>query len=484
MSSRLLRTWTPFALLLAAVVLVPPLAPMASVPDFDSLFENKTMRVDYYHTGDATMEVFALERAVSDGPWAGSRTRLLDDTNFGKYFYKVYDSASGQLIYSRGFSSLWGEWETTGEAESMHRTLHESLRFPWPKKPVRIVLDKRDAQNLFQLIWEIEIDPAARSVNPADLPPMGKVWTLFESGPPGEKVDIVLLGEGYSEEELAKFHEDARRLTEELFATEPFKSRRSDFNVRAIDIATAESGVSRPHGGKYRRNPSGAQYGIFDSERYLLTYDNRSLRDILSAAPYEFMGILVNEKQYGGGGIYGTQMATSVDTDFSDYVFVHEFGHHFAALADEYYLSPVAYETGGVEFVEPWEANITALHDPEKLKWRDLVEPGTPLPTSWGKAEYEEHARAIGGRRGELIREQAPEEEFDALFHEQRGIESKMLASMEYSGKVGAFEGASYEPVGLYRSEVDCIMFTRDDVGFCRVCSRAIERIIDLYVGK
>ena len=484
MSSRLLRTWTPFVLLLAAVVLVPSLAPMVRAPDFDSFFEDKTMRVDYYHTGDATMEVFALERAVSDGPWAGSRARLLDDTNFGKYLYKVYDSASGQLIYSRGFSSLYGEWETTAEAESMHRTLHESLRFPWPKQPVRIVLDKRDAQNVFQPIWEIEIDPAARSVNPADLPPLGKVWTLFESGPPSEKVDIVLLGEGYTEEELPKFHEDARRLTEEMFATEPFKSRRSDFNVRAIDIATAESGVSRPHGGTYRRNPSGAQYSIFDSERYLLTYDNRSLRDILSAAPYEFMGILVNEKQYGGGGIYGTQMATSVDTDFSDYVFVHEFGHHFAALADEYYLSPVAYETGAVEFVEPWEANITALHDPEKLKWRDLVEPGTPLPTPWGKAQYEEHARAIGERRGELIREQAPEEEFDALFHEQRGIESKMLASTEYSGKVGAFEGASYEPAGLYRSEVDCIMFTRDEVGFCRVCSRAIEKIIDLYVGK
>ncbi len=483
MNSRMLRAWTPFIIFLAVVMVGPSFAPVGGTSDFDSYFEDRTMRVDYYHTGDATMEVFALERVVSDGPWAGSRTRILDDTNFGKYFYEVYDAASGQLIYSRGFSSLWGEWETTGEAQSRVGTLHESLRFPWPKQSVRIVLEKRDADNGFQPIWEVGIDPAARSVNPAELPPLGKVWTLFENGAPADKVDIVLLGEGYTEEELPKFHEDATRLTEELFATEPFKSRRSDFNVRAIDIATAESGVSRPHGGKYRRNPSGAQYSIFDSERYLLTYDNRSLRDILSAAPYEFMGILVNEKQYGGGGIYGTQMATAVDTEFADYVFVHEFGHHFAALADEYYLSSVAYETGGVEFVEPWEANITALHDPGNLKWRDLVEPGTPLPTPWGKAEYEEHARAIGARRAELIREQAPEEEFDALFQEQRGIESKMLASMEYSGKVGAFEGASYEPVGLYRSEIDCIMFTRDEVGFCRVCRRAIERIIDLYVG-
>jgi hypothetical protein len=452
--------------------------------EFERFFSGKTMRVDYYHTGDASHEVLSLERVVSDGPWAGSRQRLIDDTNFGKYFYNVVDAESGELIYSRGFASLYGEWETTGEARQMHRTYHESVRFPWPKNPVKVVLRKRDDLTTFHEIGSFEIDPASRSVNPADLPPLGKVWTLFESGPPSEKVDIVILGEGYTEVELPKFHADAKRLVGELFATEPFKSRKSDFNVRAIDLPAAESGVSRPHAGKYRRNPAGAQYSIFDSERYLLTYDNRSLRDILSGAPYEFMGILVNEKQYGGGGIYNFQMATAVDSDFSDYVFVHEFGHHFAGLGDEYYTSDVAYETGGDVHPEPWEANITALHDPERLKWKDLVEPGTPIPTPWEKQRFEEHSREIREKRSGLIERQAPESEFDALFHEQRRIEAEMLSSMEYSGKVGAFEGASYEPVGLYRPEADCIMFTRNEVGFCRVCQRAIERIIDLYIGK
>jgi hypothetical protein len=452
--------------------------------EFERFFADKTMRVDYYHTGDASHEVLSLERVVSDGPWAGSKQRLTDDTNFGRYFFDVVDAESGERIYSRGFASLYGEWETTGEAREMHRTYHESLRFPWPKNPVKVVLRKRDDLTTFHEIGSFDIDPASRSTNPADLPPLGKVWTLFESGPPSEKVDIVILGEGYAEAELQKFHADAKRLVDELFATEPFKSRKSDFNVRAIDLPAAESGVSRPHAGKYRRNPAGAQYSIFDSERYLLTYDNRSLRDILSAAPYEFMGVLVNEKQYGGGGIYNFQMATAVDSDFSDYVFVHEFGHHFAGLGDEYYTSDVAYETGGDEHPEPWEANITALHDPEKLKWKDLVERGTPIPTPWEKQRFEEHSRDIRARRSELIELQAPESEFDALFHEQRQIEMEMLSSMEYSGKVGAFEGASYEPVGLYRPEADCIMFTRDKVGFCRVCRRAIERIIDLYIGK
>lgn len=472
---------------LAAILILAltfPALPEQQGPAFEAHFRDKTMRVDYYHTGDASHEVLSLERVVSDGPWAGSHRRLIDDTNFGKYIFEILDGATGRLLYSRGFASLYGEWETTAEAKSMTRTFHESLRFPWPKTPVRVVVRKRDNLTTFHEIGGFEIDPAARYVNPADLPPLGEVWTVFESGPPRDKVDIVLLGDGYTEEELPKFHADAKRLVDELFATEPFSERRSDFNVRAIDLPTAESGVSRPHAGKYRRTPAGTQYSIFDSERYLLTYDNRSLRDILSAAPYEFMGILVNEKQYGGGGIFNFQMAAAVDSDFSDYVFVHEFGHHFAGLGDEYYTSDVAYETGGEEHPEPWEANITALHDPDKLKWKDLVEPGTPIPTPWGKREFEEHSREIRELRSELIERQAPEAEFDALFHEQREAETEMLSSMEYYGKVGAFEGASYEPVGLYRPEIDCIMFTRDEVGFCRVCQRAIERVIDLYIGK
>ncbi|MGD8698421.1 MAG: IgA Peptidase M64 [Gemmatimonadales bacterium] len=483
MRTRLVIPFVSFASILF-LALSFPANPGGQGPPFEESFDKKTMRVDYYHTGDAAHEVLSLERVVSDGPWAGSHRRLIDDTNFGKYMFEVLDDATGQRLYSRGFASLYGEWETTSEAKSMHRTFHESLRFPWPKSPVRVVVKKRDDLTSFHEIGSFAIDPSARSVNRADLAPLGKVWTVFESGPPGEKVDLVLLGEGYTEEELPKFHADAKRLVDELFSTEPFKRRKSDFNVRAIDVPAAESGVSRPHAGKYRRNPAGAQYSIFDSERYLLTYDNRSLRDILSAAPYEFMGILVNEKQYGGGGIYNFQMATAVDSDFSDYVFVHEFGHHFAGLGDEYYTSDVAYETGGDEHPEPWEANITALHDPDRLKWRDLVEPGTPIPTPWDKQEFEEHSRRIRELRSELIERQAPEAEFDALFREQREIETRMLSSMEYAGKVGAFEGASYEPVGLYRPEIDCIMFTRNPVGFCRVCQRAIERVIDLYIGQ
>jgi hypothetical protein len=427
-------------------------------------------------------EIISLDQVVSDGPWPGSLTQLIDDTNLGVHLFEVYDAASGRLLYSRGFASIFGEWTTTAEARSMHRTFHESLRFPWPKQAVRIVLKNRVDAQTFTPIAELEIDPAARSVNPADLAPIGEVWAVFESGPPHEKVDIVLLGEGYTAEQRDKFHADAERLTEELFSYEPFKSRRSDFNVRTVYVPAGQEGVSRPHAGRFRRSPTSTQYSIFDSERYMLALDNRALRDILAAAPYEFVIIMANEAQYGGGGIFNLHSTAAVDTEFADYIFIHEFGHHFAALADEYYTSPVAYETaGGAEHPEPWEPNVTALHDPDNLKWVDLVEPGTPLPTPWGKEAFEEHSREILAQRMVLIEEQAPEAEFDALFRHQRETELEMLGSMEYAGKVGAFEGASYEPVGLYRPEIDCIMFTRNMTGFCRVCQRAINTVIDLY---
>jgi hypothetical protein len=477
------RTRLALACLVLLATLGRPVVTTAPLPPgFDAVFTDRTMRVDYFHTGGAASEVFALDRVVSDGAWAGSRTRLLDDTNLGPYLFEVVDLATNQAIYSRGYASIFGEWESTAEAASgARRSFHESLRFPWPKAPVQIVVKKRDRQNAFHEVWSTLVDPASRFVNRADLKAIGRVWSLIDSGPPAAKVDLVVLGEGYTEAELPKFHADAKRLIDQLFATEPFKSRRNDFNVKAIDLPSAESGVHRPQAGVARRTPLSAEYNIFDSERYALTLDNRTLRDVASAAPYEFLEILINDKYYGGGGIFNAQATAAVDTAFADYIFVHEFGHHFAALADEYYTSDVAYEAGRGELPEPWEPNVTALHDPARLKWRDLVEAGTPIPTPWDKAAFEAASREIQARRREIRARNAPESEMNALFSEERDAETRLLGSMKYSGKVGAFEGAAYEAKGLYRPEADCIMFTRDRVGFCRVCQRAILRIIDLY---
>ena len=455
-------------------------AAFADVP-FDDAFVDRTMRVDYFHTGGQGEEIFALDRIVSDGLWAGSTTRLVDDLNLGKYLFTVVDQGTNRALYSRGFASLYGEWETTGEARELHRTFHESLRFPWPRRPVRVLLEKRDDENRFRPVWSVAIDPNSRFVNPADPIPRGEVWAVMKNGDPKRKVDLLILGEGYASGEMETFHADAKKMTEVLFATEPFKSRKKDFNVWAIDLPAPVSGVSRPRAGEFRRTPISAQYNVFDSERYVLTYDNRTLRDVAAAAPYEFLEILVNEEQYGGGGIFNFQATASVRAGYADYLFVHEFGHHFAGLGDEYYTSDVAYETGGARHPEPWEPNVTALHDPAELKWSDLVEPDTPLPTAWKKKEFETRMQEYQKKRRELRAQNVSEDVMDRLFDENKAWSTPFLAGHEHAGKVGAFEGAGYEATGLYRPEIDCIMFTRDDVGFCRVCQRAITRVIDQY---
>jgi hypothetical protein len=446
---------------------------------FDDLFLDRTMRVDYFHTGNRGEEIIALDRVVSDGPWAGSRTNLIDTTNLGNYYVEVLDRATNQVLFSKGFASVFGEWVTTDDAKEHAGTFGESVRFPWPRKPVQVVLKKRDKENAFQQIWSTVVDPASRNVNKADLKPIGRVWTVFENGPASEKVDLLIIGEGYTEAELPKFHNDVKRLAGRLFDTEPFKSRRKDFNVRAIDLPESVSGVHRPRTNDDRRNTTGVQYNIFDSERYVLSLDDKAMRDVASAAPYDFLEILVNEKQYGGGGIFNDQATAAVDTGFAEYVFVHEFGHHFAGLGDEYYTSDVAYETGGAH-PEPWEPNLTA--DGAHPKWAGMVDKDVPLPTPWNKEAFEKHSREIQERRRAIRAANRPESEMDALFREEQTWETQFLDRDEkYAGKVGAFEGAGYEAKGLYRPQTDCIMFTRDDVGFCKVCRRAIERIIDIY---
>ena len=450
-------------------------------PGFDTFFRHKTMRVDYVHSGGLGQEIIGLDQVVSDGPWAGSRTRLVDELNLGKYLFEVLDRRTNRVLYSRGFASIYGEWETTAESREVYRSFHESVRFPWPRAPVQVVLKTRDADNSFREIWSTVVDPDSRFVNPTDRAPMGEVWPVFENGPSSQKVDLLVIGDGYTAAQIPKFHADATRLVNALFAEEPFLSRKSDFNVWGLDLPSAESGVSRPRAGQFRRTTLSAEYNIFDSERYLLTYDNRALRDAASAAAYEFLEILVNEEQYGGGGIFNFQATAAADTGFAEYVFVHEFGHHFAGLADEYYTSDVAYETGATYHQEPWEPNVTALHDPANVKWGDFIGVDVSLPTPWDKERFEAGSVAAQGERRELRSDGAPETAMDKLFTDQMERETALLAGMEHAGKVGAFEGASYESTGLYRPEVDCIMFTRNPVGFCRVCRRAIENVIDLY---
>jgi IgA Peptidase M64/Peptidase M64 N-terminus len=390
-------------------------------PQFDF---DRTMRVDYLHSGGPGGEMFSGDGVRVEGPWAGSRSQLVDRTDLGKYRFVVVDRASNRVIYSRGFASMYGEWETTPAFRTTVRTFHESIRFPWPGAPVRVAISKRDRQNRFEPLWEFEVDPdsvvqaGARNGSPEGM--STHLSMLIESGPPSRKVDLLLISEGYSSAEASKFRADAARLVRALFAHEPFKTRRSDFNVRALHAPGSHVSV---------------EFNIFGLDRYALADDNRALRNVAAAAPYDVIEVLVNDKRYGGGGIFNQQSTVAASNAASEYMFIHELAHNLAGLGDEY-VGTVTFETGALEKVEPWEPNITALQDPAALKWSDLVEPATPVPTP-----------------------------------------------MSYAGKVGAFEGAGYESRGLYRPEASCIMGSRKTDKFCRVCQRAISRIIDLHTN-
>jgi hypothetical protein len=462
-----------FALrLLAAVLAFLPGLVLAAAP--------ATVRLDYHHSGNALGEQYALERVVIEPlPWPGDLSQAFDNTDRGNNRVEVVDAQSGALLYSRGFSTIFSEWRSTDEALRMSRSFHESVRFPKPAKPVRVRILKRDERNAFSVVWTADVDPDAQDVVKKQGPAPAKPIPVNVNGPSPQKVDLLIIGDGYTAADMKKFEMDARRLSKHLFEVSPFRERASDFNVWALAVPTQESGVSRPSTGVYHASPLGTRYDIFGSERYVLALDNRALRDIAQYAPYEFIEILVNNETYGGGGIFGQFSTAAAGNDWANYLFVHEFGHHFAGLADEYYTSPVAYQSNGSR-QEPWEPNVTALHDPANIKWKKFVQPGTALPTAWPKQEFETYSRALQKRRAQLRADQRPESEMSTLFREELAHNAGLFGSSPNKQVVGAFEGANYEASGFYRSQMQCIMFERSEQ-FCHVCADAIGTIIDLY---
>ena len=445
---------------------------------FDAFFTGRSLRFDYVHCGTATEERIAPVGFRLEGEWPGSRTRLVDDGDTGKYRFRVHDKQTGQESWSRGFCSIYGEWETTGPAKEGWAAFEESQRFPEPRAPARLTLEKRGDDGAFAPIWSGEVDPASRFVDRSPLQRIGEVLELRVSGHVATQVDLLIVAEGYTSAERGKFEADARRLSGVLLATEPFKRHAASFSVRGLHAAAPESGIDDPRRDVWRDTPFDLSFNAFDSDRYVLTFSDRKLREAAAQAPCDAIIILANERKYGGGGIYNLWATVAADTEPAPYVFVHEFGHSFAGLADEYYSSQVAYEQFTPQGVEPWEPNATALFDPAQLKWRDLVEPGTPLPTPWDQDAYDALDLAYQEKRAEALAAQSGEERDEELMREIKLSTATQLAKETHHGRVGAFQGSMYEAKGLYRPEVDCIMFSRNPTTFCRVCERELERAI------
>ncbi|MCB1057924.1 MAG: peptidase M64, partial [Acidobacteria bacterium] len=370
---------------------------------FDADFTGATWRLDLFHSGTAGEEHFAVDSVRREGPWPGSRVQLEDTSGLGKYFLEVRDGATHRVLFSHGFASIYGEWETTGEAQKgVWRTIHESVRFPEPRRPVDVVLKKRQDDGSFGEIYSTPIDPAGRTVDRSPIPEVGEAWTVLEGGPVETSVDLLILGDGYTAGDSDVFEADVERLTAALFATEPFRSRKGSFNVRALMPPSHDAGVTDPRAGAWHNTALGLTYNAFDSERYVLTFANRRLREIAAQQPYDALILLANNRKYGGGGIYELWTTAAAHNAEDAYLVVHEFGHSFAGLGDEYYTSQVSYQGFTKPGVEPWEPNVTALLPGQNLKWSDLVQEGTPIPTPWHQDAYDEISVAYQEQRQKL----------------------------------------------------------------------------------
>jgi hypothetical protein len=456
-------------------------ASTAEQKEFGKFFRDATLRVDYYHTGTKGEERFSVDRMYEEGTWPGSVKNLVDTMNLGEFLLKITDAATNQLIYSRGYSTMFGEWQTTDEAAAgVQKTFQESARIPFPLRRFQFSIARRTKRMAFEELFTLTIDPASIDIRRNARRVSAPVSDVMVNGDSHEKVDLVILGDGYTADEMEKFHRDVKHFTDVLFGTSPFKEKKKCFNVRSVDVVSPQSGIDQPDVHQYKGNALGTTYNTFGSARYVLTEDNRLLRDYASLVPYDYLYIIVNAKRYGGGGIfrlYSTcyTIGETPETAWqADYVFVHEFGHSFAGLGDEYYSSSVAYNEFYPKGVEPWEPNVTATINRGELKWRQFVDTTTPLPTPWSKARYD----SIETERGKLQRDTPGYAE-----KRQRLIEEgqRVLHEQRLQGVVGAFEGSGYSSTGLYRPAVDCRMFSLSLVDFDPVCRHAIESMIDYY---
>lgn len=464
---------------------------------FNKYFEDHTMRVDYHHTGDNELEVISIDQIYKHGIWAGSRKHLIDKFDNGRYYVKVFDVKTSKLIYSKGFDSYFGEYKTSSFAiKGIVKTFHEVANIPYPKNKIKFSIQRRNKEKVLEDFFETEIDPTdVKIIREKVLDNEVKIFKSLESGDPHSKVDVVVLGDGYTFEQTDKFERDLERFTKVFFELEPYKSNKQKFNVYGVLKPSEESGVDEPRADIYRNTSLNSTFNSMGSERYLLTEDIKSVHDIASHVPYDAIYIMCNSHRYGGGGIYNFYCAFTPDNQWHEYLFLHEFGHSFTGLADEYYTSSVAYNDFYPRGIEPREPNITALLDKDNVKWKNLLDEGIEVPTKWKKAEYDstsikwQKLRAqLNHKTSELKRQRASlekikeaEDYYDKMDRENSDKTDQYLKESKYYGKVGVFEGAGYSSEGLYRSMLDCIMFSKGKKPFCKVCEKAILNVINHY---
>jgi hypothetical protein len=466
---------------------------------FDDFFVDKALRFNLYQAGDAKEEAVVLDRICEEPVWPESRTHLIEPFNYGRYVVKLYDVASNRLIYTRGFDTTFAEYKTTTPAlDGVKRVFQRSLRVPEPKRTFLFVVEARDRSHLLHPLFTLTVDPADYHIIREQTAAGGIVYEARKMGDPHEKVDLTFIAEGYTAADLDKFKADVDRLSAYLFTVEPYKSRRERFNVRGIFHPSPETAMDEPRQRVYRKTLLDASFNAFDLDRYMLIEEDFRMHEIAAEAPTDAIVVLVNSTRYGGGSIAFDYCVSTVDNAVSPQVMIHELGHSFGGLADEYYMSDVSYNDFYPKGVEPLEPNITALLDPANVKWKDLLSPGISVPTEYGKDEVDalqaerrknraDEARALEDAK-KTGADAARLREIEATYKKADAAISKKIEAVEtryafLEDKVGVFEGAGYSSRGLYRPQIHCIMISSPTGEFCKVCQRAISQMID-YFGE
>ena len=476
-----------FLLLTLSLILVGAMARLQA-QSFDQYFLDATLRLDYIMAGNAQEQHIYLEHLYRQERWAGRRSRLAEQFLAGNGQLTVRDHASQQVIYVWTFSTLFQEWLQYDEAKQLSRAFEASYNIPYPKAPVDVTLSLTDSHNRPVTSLTHTVDPADILIRPLGDPgiPFHYVWRGHPAQPNDpttqqhnnatrasrdyhptpydpmadvnltDCIDLAILAEGYTEQQMGKFYADCERAVEALFAWEPFASLKERFNVVAVAAPSRDGGPSVPHHNIWSNTAAHTHYDTFYSDRYLTSQDMHRIYDLLAGVPFEHIMVLVNSDTYGGGGIYNqVTFATSDHPTFRE-VFVHEFGHEYGGLGDEY-----AYDDMDTEWypsdTEPWEPNLTTLHD-FASKWQDLLPEGTPIPTPLDPS--------------------VPD------YRTSRDDPDAMELINACTQRVGVFEGAGYQSRGCYRPAQECRMKINDVKDFCPVCARAIRRITDFYTAK
>ena len=417
-----------------AIILMNIVAKAATAQVFDDYFEDKTLRIDYIFSGNSSSQAISLDQLNQSPRWYGKRSNLSEVPVEGNGAIIVREHSKENIIYKNSFSTLFQEWQTTDEAKTTIKAFENVFLVPMPKDTVDITVELRN--NRREVVASM-----THVVNPKDIliRHIGEhktpYETMLQAADTTRCINIAFVAEGYTLEEMPIYIEDVKKSIDALFSHEPFKSRKEVFNIIAVEPASEESGTSVPRKGIWKRTALGSHFDTFYTERYLTTLHLKRLHDVLAGLPYEHIIVLVNTEVYGGGGILNSYNLSAAHHAKTLPVVVHEFGHSFAGLADEY-----AYDNEPIPMypadIEPWEPNITTLKDFHG-KWEQMISKKTPVPTP---------------------------------------------ADKKYADAVGVYEGAGYSLNGVYRPMQDCRMRTNENPTFCPVCQKAINNLIDFYV--